>query len=221
MSRADARMKKSVLPFFLLLILPVAFGQEPTAGQWRFDEGEGNVAKDSSGKNNHGEIVGARWAAGRSGKALAFKDYAADLNPNPKNATFVRVKHSEGLLPKKSFDIAASINIDGSFAPTFAAAIVQKGDGYGCAYRLLLLKDFRVRVAAGNEHSTVDSKTKLAPGSWHALRARYDGARLMLFIDGKEEGSQEIAVKSFANNDDLYIGVRFTGLIDEVKIAVE
>lgn len=214
-------MKGLAFIFFLLSTMPVALGQEQIAGHWRFDEGEGSTAKDSSGKNNHGEIVGARWAAGRSGKALAFKDYAADPNPNPKNATFVRVKHNDGLVPKKSFDIAASINIDSSFAPTFAAAIVQKGDGYGCAYRLLLLKDFRVRVAAGNEHSTVESKTKLAPGSWHLLRARYDGARLMLFIDGKEEAAQEIAVKSFANSDDLYIGVRFTGLIDEVKIAVE
>jgi hypothetical protein len=39
-------------------------------GHWRFEEGTGSVARDSSGRNNHGEVFG-RWAAGASGTGVA------------------------------------------------------------------------------------------------------------------------------------------------------
>jgi hypothetical protein len=45
---------------------------EGLVGWWRFDEGEGNIAKDSSGNNNEGTIYGATWTDGKYGKALSF-----------------------------------------------------------------------------------------------------------------------------------------------------
>ncbi|MCK5806461.1 MAG: hypothetical protein KAI66_26755, partial [Lentisphaeria bacterium] len=45
----------------------------PTDGlvaQWRFDKGEGTLAEDASGNKNHGQIRGAKWMDGRSGKVL-------------------------------------------------------------------------------------------------------------------------------------------------------
>lgn len=45
---------------------------EACFGAWLFDEGEGDVAEDSSGKGNNGEIKGAEWAEGKIGKALEF-----------------------------------------------------------------------------------------------------------------------------------------------------
>jgi len=45
-------------------------------GYWRFDEGAGTVARDSSGRKNHGKIMNlgkyAKWVEGRTGKALEF-----------------------------------------------------------------------------------------------------------------------------------------------------
>jgi hypothetical protein len=41
------------------------------AGLWYFNEGKGNVAKDSSGKGNNGKVVGnPEWVNGKNGKAL-------------------------------------------------------------------------------------------------------------------------------------------------------
>ncbi|MFO0881525.1 MAG: protein kinase [Gemmataceae bacterium] len=37
---------------------------EHTVGLYHLDEGKGDVARDSSGKNNHGKIVNARWVSG-------------------------------------------------------------------------------------------------------------------------------------------------------------
>ncbi|MHC4202854.1 MAG: LamG domain-containing protein [Planctomycetota bacterium] len=42
-------------------------------GWWKFDDGQGIVARDSSGRGNHGRIKGgAKWAKGRIGGALDF-----------------------------------------------------------------------------------------------------------------------------------------------------
>ena len=41
-------------------------------GHWKFDEGSGTTASDSSGRGNHGTITDARWDAGFIGGALNF-----------------------------------------------------------------------------------------------------------------------------------------------------
>ncbi|MBA3066445.1 LamG domain-containing protein, partial [bacterium] len=42
------------------------------AAYWNFDEGEGNVLNDTSGKGNNGTIYGASWTEGKTGSALNF-----------------------------------------------------------------------------------------------------------------------------------------------------
>jgi hypothetical protein len=41
-------------------------------GWWKFNDGSGTVAKDSSGRGNHGTIVNPDWVAGKFGGALNF-----------------------------------------------------------------------------------------------------------------------------------------------------
>jgi len=42
-------------------------------GYWKFDEGSGNIAYDSSGNGNHGTLVnGPTWTSGKFGSALSF-----------------------------------------------------------------------------------------------------------------------------------------------------
>ena len=38
-----------------------------TLALYHFDEGQGEVLKDSSGNNHHGKIVGAKWVSGTAG----------------------------------------------------------------------------------------------------------------------------------------------------------
>jgi hypothetical protein len=40
---------------------------EGTLALYGFDEGQGDLLKDSSGHNHHGQIVGAKWVAGLAG----------------------------------------------------------------------------------------------------------------------------------------------------------
>jgi hypothetical protein len=55
-------------------------------GIWPFDEGQGNVAKDSSGKGNDGKLMGSpKWVGGKFGSALEFDGAKAyvDIGDNP------------------------------------------------------------------------------------------------------------------------------------------
>ncbi|MCJ7423777.1 right-handed parallel beta-helix repeat-containing protein [Candidatus Bathyarchaeota archaeon] len=67
-----------------------AVNQTGLVGCWKFDEGAGTTAYDSSGNGNNGTLVnGPTWAAGKYGEALSFdgvNDYVeiagnTDLNP--------------------------------------------------------------------------------------------------------------------------------------------
>jgi hypothetical protein len=49
-------------------------------GIWLFDEGNGDVAKDSSGNGNDGTLKGPKWVDGKFGKALEFNGASDYVN---------------------------------------------------------------------------------------------------------------------------------------------
>ncbi|MCH8219699.1 MAG: LamG domain-containing protein, partial [Planctomycetes bacterium] len=57
--------------FVLAVLLPGTANAE-LVGHWRFNEGTGTVALDSSGNGNDGTLTGAQWVPGQLGGALAF-----------------------------------------------------------------------------------------------------------------------------------------------------
>jgi hypothetical protein len=54
-------------------------------GWWRFDEGAGSIAADSSGNGNNGTVYGATWVTGKYGQALSF-DGASNYVEIPSSA---------------------------------------------------------------------------------------------------------------------------------------
>ena len=61
-------------------------------GAWKFNEGGGTTAYDSSGNDNDGTIYGASWVDGKVGKALSFdgdNDYVEIPSVNPQKAITV------------------------------------------------------------------------------------------------------------------------------------
>ena len=61
--------------------------RETTIGIWHFDEGSGNIARDSSGNDNNGTVYGASWTTGVNATALSY-DGEDD---------YVEVPHSDSL----------------------------------------------------------------------------------------------------------------------------
>ncbi|MBI3465114.1 MAG: LamG domain-containing protein [Planctomycetes bacterium] len=185
-----------------------------------FDEGKGDQTTAQGEPPLEGDVVKAQWAEGKKGNALQFNDYGNNLEkPKVSDATFVEFKHHEALVPKAKVSISAWVWVERR--GFFYGGIVEKGGGFGAAYRLGLLRNGVVKASVGNELLSVESPKPLSLKEWHELKMIYDGTRLTLAIDGEEVASQEKAVAKFANADRLILGNRFTGKIDEVQIKVE
>ena len=84
-------MAKRGRKFIVALTLAIGFcatawgrEAEPIA-YWKFDEGKGTVARDSSRNGNDGRIRGARWVKGVVGRALYFDgvDDYVEIPPSP------------------------------------------------------------------------------------------------------------------------------------------
>jgi serine/threonine protein kinase len=54
-----------------------------TLALYQFDEGQGNVLKDSSGNNHHGKIVGAKWVRADLKPEMRDRGSAAPVKPKP------------------------------------------------------------------------------------------------------------------------------------------
>ena len=172
-------------------------------GIWFFDEGEGGTAKDSSKNNNDGELVDAKWVAGKYGEALQFEGGA-----------HVAVGDFADYEDKVS--IVALIKTPA--APAWSDIIVGP-----CGDVILTLRDHKLNFAGQCAqpipHNTW-SKSLLNDDKWHHIGGTYDGKKVNVFVDGELEASNAAAgpFKTGAK----YIGSRddkqeaFTGLIDEI-----
>jgi len=144
---------------------------EETAGWWRFDETNGDFARDSV-SSNYGEIHGATRVPGRVGGALGF-DGKDD---------YVMIYDDATLWVPNWFSVEAWINTtDAAKEQT----ILSKAPGY-----TLVLREGKPGLEIGPYRMTADMKTPLAANRWHhimvvyGLRPNYPKATFL--VDGEE-----------------------------------
>ena len=196
---------------------PRAFGNAELAvlvGWWKFDETQGTTAKDSSGGNHNGTLVGnAKWAHGRTGGAIALDGAGS----------FVRIADQSAFDMGDQTTIACWVNIHSVSADWMT--IVAKGDN---AWRLSTInqdKKFHFSVNDWNRTAGLNGSTTINADEWHHLAAVYNGSVLQLYIDGKLDASQPWTGGIGKNDSDVLIGENaqqsgrfFNGLIDDVRI---
>ena len=193
-------------------------------GIWRFDEGQGDRAEDSSGKGNHGKILGAKWVEGQFGKALKFA-----------GGRGVQVANSDSLALSDAFTVMAWVNVD-QFITN--AGIVTKGTSNGfwalqVVNVALAPNAWKIRLNsppdtnAQGDYPT--NKAKKTTGVWFHLTMVVDGRTntgLKLYVDGKLKLPiiDNFIVGDIVSREPLYIGFElrnrksFLGTIDEVVI---
>jgi len=119
-----------------------AFGR---GGIWHLDEGTGNIAHDSSGNNNHGELYGSNWITGKNNSAVMFNSEPTDyikvfsgpglyITDEITVETWIKpIDTSGGIIDSFEFDEGASgitwIHISGDI---FAFAYWHPGQGINC-----------------------------------------------------------------------------------------
>ncbi len=203
--------------------LIVAVSQPPPGtdllGYWKFDEGRGTTAADSSACGHHGAIFGATWAAGKIGQALAF-DGVNDYVQIPPDATLDN-------LP--ALTIAAWIypRVDSHWH------ILDKGDGDKRLFSEGVNRtlDGRIRSAGAQAYAKSSFNTILL-NEWQHMVLTWSRTTnmLRLYHNGKEVNytSQDVGAGTPQDDTDypFTIGVRgalgpvtfLNGLLDELRL---
>lgn len=241
-----AKMKMASITCFALialsatsvLTLQAESATSSLVGYWKFDEGSGNVANDSSGKGNDGTIYGAAWTTGKIGNALSFtQDY-------------VLVPDSPTLHITDSITVAAWVKVTGPtgtfkvvcarwYTPTgvlvHSFALEFVGLDKGISYPPLEDERqpwFRVINSTGRPDAAQDpgdsralSDTMVAYGEWAHIAGTYDGVNVKMYVNGTLRGTMPLTGPISGGSAPLTIGAHpssemnwFKGVIDEVKI---
>ena len=196
-------------------------------GYWRFEEGGGTVARDSSGMGHDGmlENMGsAPWVAGDSGTGgLRF--------PGTSNAA-VRIRATPAIDAIRTFTIAAWIKRgwQGGANDHHSVLSRQLGGSNDELFNLSCQLADAVVYIPRSQGRIVQARAPLtvAADDWLHLAGTYDGNRLLIYQNGAEIArTTGLDVQLAASSTDLLIGLNqnstlsnepFLGVMDEVVV---
>jgi len=185
-------------------------------GYWRFDDGTGLNAVDSSGMGNNGTLTnGPAWTTGKVGGALSFDgtdDYVQKLIP---------VGLSVGTQPRT---ITAWIKPTLACLQQTVTSAVKYGTGAELQNFLFGLNHTQIALF-GHGSGDVITSVSVASDVFSSIVVVYDGASLRFYKNGDLiYGPIAKTYNTIIDSNGLLIGVGngllypFNGLIDEVRI---
>jgi len=188
-------------------------------GYWRFDEGAGTIAFDSSKNNNHGLLVnGPLWVNGKYCKALSF-DGIDD---------YVRIEASPSVKISNTVTVAAWVKIEGT--TNDHQVILAQNYGDESSYVLEFQPNgqtpqFCVLNSYGKRADAISNIT-IQFGEWVHLVGTYDGVTVRLYVNGALIGTKGLFGPIDVENQPVQIGAHtaswdrnwFNGIIDEVML---
>ncbi|NPV47205.1 MAG: hypothetical protein HPY69_09620 [Armatimonadetes bacterium] len=196
---------------------------EHTLLLYHFDEGEGTVAHDASGRGQDGLLKGAQWAKGKFGGGLWF-DGTDDS---------VFLEHPDALRNLPQITVECWFNQEATWGRRFLVGHdvgfhFEVDDAAGMSISLYN-QGGAVNNAEGKPHQQVAmGGVSIRPGRWHHLAITYNGREVAYFLDGVLRGRRTDAPKDFllgAQSRGLWVGCYvdmdyyFSGLIDEVRVS--
>lgn len=187
-------------------------------GYWKFDEGSGNIASDSSGNGNDGTVNGASWTGGISNEALQFNGIS----------NYVGISSSPSLVLSGN-QVSLELWIKPTVALNSGLAsrinIMDKGDGYGFQMEV---GDGRISFFVNNAYGDQWLPTETSDwkaGTWYLIAGTYDGTNERVYVNGALENTKSLSGTLSGIGHPLSIGSYcygtmnfFNGAIDEVKI---
>ena len=206
----------------VVAVLALSMAYSATAGQlgyWAFDDGTGTTAKDGSGKNNNGRLVGGpTWVTGKIGKALDF-DGVDD---------YVEVPHNAALIPTTGkATVSLWINAERHTGPGGSQwqGILGKGGAprlYN-VYTESVSQSIHFSTGLSGAYTGSVGTTQVPLNEWVHVAVVVDGAHLYYFNGQPGGRGGEGASVPTGGSAALTIGQTgesnfFLGMIDEVRL---
>ncbi len=173
-----------------------------TVGWWRFDEGTGTTARDSSGHSLNGVVNGATYKPGMVGSALSLNGTSYVAVPNT-----------------PSLNGLEAITLEGWFNPN---------DFVSDPMLVSKLGNFNLFVSADGLLSStlppLGSLGSATAGKWQHFALTYDGSLARLFLNGQVVGSGSRSGVLGSAGSGLEIGrgapaaQYLSGLVDDIRI---
>jgi len=214
-----------LLGVFMMLGLLVGHANADLVGNWKFDDGAGNIAIDKSGNANNGTLIGGpTWIAGTIGSGALSFDGVDDT---------VEVPHHPVLDMGESITIAAWINLDDASTYYFIAAKGPSGtagDNYPGNFEFRTTPnaqlEFMHQTGEGTTLSSYISDSTVTAGQWvHVAATLVEGGAVEFYIDGQPAGSAAQSGEfGILNEEPIRVATRkdnysfLGGAIDDLQI---
>jgi hypothetical protein len=193
----------------------------PGVAYWKFDEGSGTTAVDSSGSGNTGTVNGATWTPGEIGSGLNFNG----VND------YVSVPDASNLDNTSALTIAFWVKptiLDGS-----PRGIVSKRTASGTqdAYSVFFYAGNKIHVDLDTSNDRFSTNTVFLTNTWYHVAVTYDGTlasagRVHVYVNGVLDTTASETSASIPNYaSDLAFGKLvgnptsyFAGSLDDVRV---
>jgi hypothetical protein len=187
-------------------------------GVWLFDEGAGNVAKDSSGNQHDGKLMnGSEWVDGKFGKALSF-DGVDD---------YVEVPDSASLKIASAITIGAWIKL--KTLGRFHGVMGKTGSIWSdVAYSARVINTNQYNFTTSSNGAACNELSGGTPTTdWHHVAYWFEKSTKRIYVDGTKEAETKWDGPIHTNNQNLSIGAYtwgnglgflMQGFIDEVGL---
>jgi len=210
---------------------------------WEFDEGSGNVAYDSTGKND-GSVYEANWTSGRIGGAVDFDgiddyisvsdDDSLDISGEITISAWVKLNDNVS-----NQTVVGKVSNGGGYYGGGYDLVFSSGTGYSDAtFRLVFKKaDGTAGTASGNYGTNtnwdrvVSTKNNWKMDIWYHIAGTWDGTTnpesMRIYINGVPNATYTANQEEMLTNiHSLQIGRtlytsplnHFNGVIDDVRI---
>jgi len=218
MYRKLSKRISAILVFVLVMVLAGSSSADLVA-HWKFDEGSGDVAHDTSGNGNDGTFVGdPQWATGKFGGALEF-DGSYD---------YIEIPFNESLRVINQGDFSVSAWFRLNEIPSEYKVVLQQGDdasgGQGRTW-LFVHQSNEIRSSLGG--AATGSGVGVEPGVWcHGVVVVTEGGAtdsVQLYMNGEPAGasrqdSMEDCEGVFYIGAHKALGNIWDGLLDDIRI---
>jgi len=190
-------------------------------GHWKFDEGSGTTAYDSSGNDYNATLMGdPTWTDGMISGALLFDG----------NDDYLDCGNPVGLEPTQTITVSAWVKTQS--ASKYDTIISKPGPRRGASYVFRILDRnapyFSVAVTNGWAYQAPSNEKSINDGVWHNLTGTYDMETIRFYFDGVEIGNGKAMSLEIDYTDsiNLVIGASSTthlnwnwpGKLDDIRI---